>query len=143
MGWLFVMHELSKKTTCVETMLSNLPSGLPALYSRMLLQVESSRRPIISKIIRWVTIAIRPLKLQELVAAISIQSTESLSSNQIMLDYILLSGHNLKIHEQHVNLVHESARDYLLQEKFDSDPILEQFRTKAEKSTFRTSRDMS
>ena len=42
----FVMIELSQKRTCTEVLetLSNLPSGLPAMYNRMLLQIERKRR---------------------------------------------------------------------------------------------------
>ena len=71
------MNELSEKKTCTEVLetLCALPSGLPALYSRMLLQIESSRRRTSSVILRWVTMAIRPLTLQELAAVIGIQSS--------------------------------------------------------------------
>ncbi|KAH8747739.1 ankyrin repeat-containing domain protein [Diaporthe sp. PMI_573] len=129
----FVMIELSMKKTCTEIMkaLDSLPRGLPAIYSRMLPQTESSERLIISEILRWVTMAVRPLTLQELMAAIPIPSTQSISSNQAIRDYITLCGPILKIHDQHVNLVHQSTRDYLLREDPDKDPILEEFRIKA------------
>jgi hypothetical protein len=40
------MHELSQKETCSEIWeaLDDLPSGLPAMYSRMLLHIPAERR---------------------------------------------------------------------------------------------------
>jgi hypothetical protein len=61
----FVMNELSQKKTCTEVLetLGALPNGLPAIYSRILLQIGSNRRRTSSLILRWVTMAIRPLTL--------------------------------------------------------------------------------
>lgn len=60
-----VMIELSRKGTGIEVLdvLRTIPKGLPALYSRGLLRIESSRRLTSSVILRWVTMAVRPLTL--------------------------------------------------------------------------------
>ncbi|EHK16697.1 uncharacterized protein TRIVIDRAFT_210785 [Trichoderma virens Gv29-8] len=132
----FVMEELSKKRTCTEIMeaLDGIPRGLHAIYGRMLMQIEASRRPIIIDILRWVTLAVRPLTLHELMAVIHIPSTGKTSNDQAILDYITLCGHILTVHNQQVSLIHQSARDYLLQKSADGDPILEEFQITAEET---------
>src|SRR6266480_733006 len=132
----FTMNELSQKKTCTEVLetLRTVPKGLPAIYSRMLLQIESSRRPTSSLILRWVTMAIRPLKLEELAAAIGIQPSALISTEQAIRDQVALCGPFLKLHEQEVGLVHQSARDYLLRKEPDSNAILEEFRIKPEEA---------
>jgi ankyrin repeat protein len=132
----FVMNELSQKKTCTEVLetLRTLPRGLPAIYSRMLLQIESSRRRISSLILRWVTMAIRPLTLQELAAVLGIQSSAFITTEQAVRDQIAFCGPLLKVHEHEVALVHQSARDYLLREEPAGNPVLEEFRIKPEEA---------
>ena len=130
----FVVNELSQKKTCTEVLetLRTLPRGLPAIYSRMLLQIESSRRRISSLILRWVTMAVRPLTLQELAAVIGIQSSAFITTEQAVRDQIAFCGPLLKVREHEVTLVHQSARDYLLREEPARNPVLEEFRIKPE-----------
>ncbi|XP_014560345.1 hypothetical protein COCVIDRAFT_34576 [Bipolaris victoriae FI3] len=73
----FAIHELSQKRTCSEVLraLRGLPRGLPAIYGHMLLRIPEEQREISRKILRWVTLAIHPLSLQELAAAVGIQSS--------------------------------------------------------------------
>ncbi|EAL85341.1 ankyrin repeat domain-containing protein [Aspergillus fumigatus Af293] len=132
----FIMKELSRKRTCTEVLetLGSLPSGLPALYSRMLLQIESKHRAISSVILRWVTMAARPLTLQELAAVVGIRSSNLITAQQAIRDRITLCGLFLKIQGQEVVLVHQSARDYLLRKEPDSDIVLEYFRIKSEEA---------
>ncbi|KAJ4860427.1 ankyrin repeats (3 copies) domain-containing protein [Trichoderma breve] len=130
----FVMVELSKKRTCthiIET-LEEIPLGLHGIYSRMLTQIEASRQSVIFDILQWVTNSVRPLTLSELGEAIHLPPTTKISKDQAILDYVTLCGHILTIHDQQVSLVHQSARDYLLQKDADSDPILKEFQIKAE-----------
>ncbi|OOQ87346.1 hypothetical protein PEBR_17108 [Penicillium brasilianum] len=131
----FVMGELSKKNTCeeIKQTLSSFPPGLNAIYNRMLRQIESSRHGTVSKILRWVTMALRPLTLQELTAVI-FSSTTHIGSDQAIRDHITLCGPILEIHNQQVRLVHQSAKDYLLSEKPDDDPIQEKFRIRVEEA---------
>lgn len=127
------MNELYQKKTCTEVVetLKHLPSGLPAIYSRMLLQIESGHRRTSSIILRWVTMAFRPLTLQELGAAIGTRSPYDLITiEQAIRDEIALCGPLIKIQEQGVGLVHQSARDYLLRKEPESNLDLEEFRIK-------------
>ena len=133
----FAMHELLQKRTCSEVLqaLDDLPPGLPAIYSRMLLQIPADRRQNSALILKWVTLAMRPLQLQELAAAVGVLPTSPLiSAEQAIRDAVALVGPFVKIQEQAVHLVHQSARDYLLREECDSNAILEDFRIKPEKA---------
>ena len=132
----FVMNELSEKRTCTEVLetIHSLPKGLPAIYSRMLLQIKSSQRRTSSVILRWVTMAIRPLRLRELAAAIGIQSSILITTEQAVRDQVVLCGLFLKVQEQEVYLVHQSARDYLLRKEPDNNAVLEEFRINAEEA---------
>jgi ankyrin repeat protein len=122
----FAMHELLQKETCSEILevLRDLPSGLPAIYSRMLLQIPVKRRAVSRAILHWVTLALRPLELQELAAAIGLQALPLITVEQATRDAIALCGPLLKIRDQKVGFVHKSARDYLLKKNHGSDPAL-------------------
>ncbi|KAH8714814.1 hypothetical protein GQ44DRAFT_582173, partial [Phaeosphaeriaceae sp. PMI808] len=127
----FAMHELSQKETCSEVLeaLDALPSGLPAIYSCMLLRIPVKRREISRVILRWVTMAMRPLQLQELASAVGIQRSSLLITEEhAMRDAIALCGPILKIQEQQVSLVHQSARDYLMCKEHSSNAVVEAFR---------------
>jgi NACHT domain len=66
-----VANELRKdKATETERALNLFPSGLEELYARMLLQIDVDRRETAANILCWVVMAVRPLTLSELSAAI-------------------------------------------------------------------------
>jgi len=129
------MHELLQKQTCTAILgaLEDLPSGLPAIYSRMLLQVLAERRRTSSAILRWVTLTLRPLELQELAAAVGIhRSSLLITPEQAIRDEITFCGPFLKIQERKVSLAHQSARDYLLRNERDNDAVFEVFQLELE-----------
>jgi ankyrin repeat protein len=133
----FAMHELSQKQTPSEILeaLEELPSGLPAIYGRMLQRISPKQQERSLAILRWTTLAARPLHLQELAAAIDLQTSSSLVSiEQATRDAIAICGPLLRIREQEVSLVHQSARDYLLRKECDEDAALEAFRLETEHS---------
>ncbi|KAL7955741.1 ankyrin repeat-containing domain protein [Trichoderma compactum] len=134
----FVMKELLDMSTRMEVMdaLNALPQGLPAMYGRMLRQIKSSQRHIISTILRCVTMARRPMTLEELKTAVALLCNTPIDSTQAILDRIVSCGPILQTSDEQVrcSLVHQSARDYLLREEEDEDPILEQFRIKAKEA---------
>jgi hypothetical protein len=78
--------------------------------------------------------AIRPLTLQELAAAIGNQSSAFITIEQAVRDQIALCGSFLKVHGHEVALVHQSARDCLLREEPAGNPVLEEFRIKPEEA---------
>lgn len=129
----FTMHELLQKRTCTELLetLTDLPRGLPAMYERMLHRIPAAKRGQVSLALQWVTLAFRPLGLEELAVAINLNTSNPLISlEQAARDTIALCGPLLVIENGQVSLVHQSARDYLLRVQEDSDPALETFRTK-------------
>ena len=140
----YVMHELSQKQTCSEiwAALQDLPSGLPAIYSRMLLRIPAERREMSRAILRWVTMAARPLQLQELAAATDVRpSSPLLTVDQATRDAVALCGPLLRVQEREVSLVHQSARDYLLRTERDNDAVLEAFRLNLESAHLELARN--
>jgi hypothetical protein len=124
----FAMYELSQKQTCTEIdkALEDMPRGLPAIYTRMLLRIPARKKETSRAILLWVATAARPLNLQELDAATGVRSPSSrITEEQAMRDAIACCGPLLKLQEQEVNLIHQSARDYLLRGKSDSNGMPE------------------
>jgi hypothetical protein len=133
----FAMYELLQKPTCSEILevLDDLPTGLPAIYDRMLLQIPARHRELSQAILRWVTFAVRPLELEELAAAVGLQSRHpQLNTVEVARDAVARCGPLLKIQDQVVSLVHQSMRDYLLREERHIDTVLDAFRLQAEPS---------
>jgi ankyrin repeat protein len=135
----FAMYELMQKKTWTEVFdaLKTLPSGLPAIYSRMLHQIPAKHRKTGSRILQWVTMAPRPLKLLEIATAIGLEpSSSSISLEHAMMDEITLCGSFLKVQDSEVTLIHQSVRDYLLNEKQHNNQVLEAFRIKPNEAHF-------
>jgi ankyrin repeat protein len=133
----FAMYELLQKETCSEVLevLEDLPTGLPAIYNRMLLQIPARHKQVSQAILRWVTFAIRPLDLEKLAAAIGLQPRHPhLTTEQVARDAVTRCGPLLKTHGQDVSLVHQSVRDYLLREEHESNAVLDAFRLQPEPS---------
>ncbi|GAW19636.1 hypothetical protein ANO14919_091250 [Xylariales sp. No.14919] len=112
----FVMDELSRKRTCTEIQhtLESVPKGLHAIFDRMLLQIKSSQTRKTRLVLRWVMFAVRPLTLAELGAATGIQPSPLISVEHAARDEVALCGPFLKINEDKITFVHQSAKEYLL-----------------------------
>jgi hypothetical protein len=114
----FVIGELRKKTRAeVEDTLNRLHPGLEGMYERMLLQIHKDRRDIAASILRWVTMAVRPLTLTELGEATGIRPPTNLSIDEAVRDYVNYCGYLLTVTGSEVGLVHQSAKDYLQRDK--------------------------
>jgi ankyrin repeat protein len=132
-----VASELRKYTSSeVGNVLELFPSGLEGLYARMLLQISEHRRETAAKILRWVVMAVRPLSLLELSAAVgtTAKSSISLSCEEVMREQATFCGYFLTVKEDEVTLIHQSAKDYLLRKTPDSNPELEFFRIRENKA---------
>ncbi|KAJ9655450.1 hypothetical protein H2201_008802 [Coniosporium apollinis] len=134
-----VAKELEKYTRDeVEGALNHFPPGLDELYARMLQQISPDRRETAGKILRWVVIAVRPLTLSELSAAIgtTAEASSGLSCEEVTSEQVRNCGHLLTITDtptgQEVGVVHQSVKDYLLRETRDPIAELEFFRIKKE-----------
>ena len=120
--------------------LNEFPPGLNEVYSRILLGIEENhRREAVAKILRWTVMAVRPLTLAELSVAIDTSvgpsidpSIPDFSPTEIAKDRISWCGNLLTITGDQVDLIHQSAKDYLLRKDVDSNPILDFFRVKEE-----------
>ncbi|PVH74235.1 hypothetical protein DL98DRAFT_658902 [Cadophora sp. DSE1049] len=123
-----------RKPTEVEKALDLFPPGLDELYARMLFQIDINRRETAAKLLRWVVMAVRPLSLSELRAAIepAVQHPTILSPDEVIKDQVSFCGYFLTIKEEEVGLIHQSAKDYLLRETPNVNPELEVFRVKKE-----------
>jgi ankyrin repeat protein len=153
----FAMHELRKKRTSTEVLaaLEDLPSGLENIYGAMLLQIPFDQRELSSKLLLWVTLALRPLSLIGLAAAADVRSSSTLITlEQAIRDAVELcapllqikkekvdpvwdqrSGSFMKVLDiERVHLIHASARDYLVRKVSDKNPTLEQFRINEEEA---------
>jgi ankyrin repeat protein len=138
----FVTNELLQKDTCTEVVETRegLPKGLPGIYGRMLLQIKEDQRNTAVSILRWVVMALRPLTLAELAVAINARPASNLSTGQAIQDYVKSCGAFIKITKGRVDLVHQSARDYLIRQEPDNDLILEAFRIKQEEANLELAR---
>jgi len=122
------------KVTEIKSILDQFPSGLDNLYARILLQIDINRRALAVKILLWVVIATRPLTLTELDTAVGINTefADGFGLAQVTRNQVLYCGSFLSIETDEVNLIHQSAKDYLLRKTPDSNLELEVFRVKEE-----------
>ncbi|KAI0382245.1 ankyrin repeat-containing domain protein [Hypomontagnella monticulosa] len=128
----FIVHDLMAKTASeVEESLHSLPTGLDGVYARILRQVKPQHLDKVRLLLHWVTMSYRPLTLAELGAAIGLESSETMSGTNSIRDHIGFCGHFLSVVGEKVNLVHQSAKDYLLRSQADPNQQLELFRVKA------------
>ena len=114
----FAMRELRLKTCAeAEQILEGLPSGLDAMYGRMLLRILPRRRQSLIQILKWVVTAFRPLTLMELCDALCVDHFRFDSRGEAVLDHISQFGYILVTKDNTVNLVHQSVKDYLLRKE--------------------------
>ena len=135
--WIGIVAQALRKhkATEVEKALDLFPSGLDEVYVRILLQIDSGRREVAARILRWVVMAVRPLTLSELSIAIETTVEPSIVAfdhDERIRDQVSYCGSFLMIKEDEVGLVHQSAKEYLLRKTWDSNPDLEVFRVKEE-----------
>ena len=94
--------------------LKELPPGLPPLYERMLKQIQSKKEQVThlcTQILRSVTVAYRPLRLQELITIAHLPEQQC-KDIQSMTDLVKLCGSFLTIRDGIIYFVHQSVKDY-------------------------------
>ena len=96
--------------------LERLPPGLDDLYARILLGIKVGHRKIAARILRWVIMAVRPLTLSELSVIIepTIKPPTGFTWENVTKRQVSYCGCFLTIKKYKVNLIHQSAKDYLL-----------------------------
>ncbi|KAH8153172.1 uncharacterized protein LAJ45_02759 [Morchella importuna] len=120
-----VMKELRKDVTsgAIKARLKTLPRDLNGIYQRLLNEIPEASHQHAKQILIWVTFAKQPLNIKGLATALSFASDLRQSVNefeQTLKDFIRV--YSSLVHEQNgvINLVHQSAKDFMLQE-FDRD----------------------
>ncbi|KAH8808657.1 ankyrin repeat-containing domain protein [Xylogone sp. PMI_703] len=114
----FVIQDLEiKEPSDVEQCLEDLPKGLDGIYERMLVQIPPDQRSICREILLWIVFAEEPLSIEELVEAVGVKGTDSLTASDVIEDKLKFCGHFTTVHEGVVTLVHQSAKDFLSRRK--------------------------
>ncbi|UZP43096.1 hypothetical protein NXS19_010912 [Fusarium pseudograminearum] len=111
----FVVQELTRKRTClqIQDAMEDLPKGLYPIFTRMLLAIDSKYHEISAEIFKWVAFAERPLTLDELaVANVDIQDEVNA---KLIADRVAICRPFLRVHQEKVFFVHQSAKEYLSQ----------------------------
>ncbi|KFY24409.1 hypothetical protein V493_05248 [Pseudogymnoascus sp. VKM F-4281 (FW-2241)] len=132
--WVGIVADLLRgcESTEVEQALERFPPGLEEVCARMLRQIPNDRQLRAAEILRWVILAVRPLTLSELSAAVNPPPSIVHSRDEVMRGMVKYCGYFLNIQEDKVGIFHQSAKDYLLRTTPDSNPTLELFRIKKE-----------
>jgi hypothetical protein len=117
----YAMNELLAKETSLEVQeaIDDLPTELPELYGRMLRKIASNRWGVITTILNWIIVAIRPLTLGELSAAVTWQIPGNMERSQYVMDHITICEPFISVQDGVVLFVHQSAKEYLLRRSKD------------------------
>jgi ankyrin repeat protein len=120
-----IIDDLERTPICnIERRLQELPNTLHRLYEKILARVDLGAVERVKHILTWVVTAFRPLTVQELAIACELQQLHGLGHINIedLVNYIKgdigLCGPLLTIRTGYVNLVHQSAKDFLLQAQY-------------------------
>jgi hypothetical protein len=125
--WVALMiKDLKSKVSVYEIQdaLQALPEGLDKMYERILRRLHTSLKPspkeLCLRVLRWIVIATRPLKIQELEEALKLEytgATRLFGFDKALLyterDIELACGSLLTVRSGTVQLIHLSARDFL------------------------------
>jgi ankyrin repeat protein len=126
----YAMVELFTKRTSIEVeeVVNDLPAELPALYRRMIQRIPPNKLEMVTKLLHWVTLAVRPLEFAELADAVADDLPEHMTKQQVLRDSIKLCEPLITVQDGRVLLVHQSARDYLLRQEEDVHKFAESVR---------------
>ncbi|KIJ37220.1 hypothetical protein M422DRAFT_260384 [Sphaerobolus stellatus SS14] len=128
------IHELKKclRPINIRKALSRLPPSLEETYKRILLQISEESRVLLARLLIWVTFSPKPIRIEALAEAIIFE----LDSHENEIDpdsrfpdpedILELGGASLLVANEarKVTLTHYSVKEYLLSERFQSDPEL-------------------
>ncbi|KAK6333780.1 hypothetical protein TWF730_003963 [Orbilia blumenaviensis] len=98
--------------------LKGIPSGLNAIYSRMvqILQIENENDnpELFSLVLATVTVALRPLARDELITLIN--DSNNVEELEEVLDKLIRCGAFLSLQDDHIYFIHQSAKEFLEQQ---------------------------
>ncbi|EXJ61753.1 hypothetical protein A1O7_02183 [Cladophialophora yegresii CBS 114405] len=134
--WISFAVGILRKVTISETeaCLNSLPAGLHDIYGRLLRGVSKSNSDLVAAMLRWATLSVRPLKLEELGTALARPSFATLKPAEVIKDGLQLCSGLLLLDDDMVTLVHQSFKDYLLRPEPDADSVLECYRIKPDEA---------
>ncbi|KAF3034267.1 hypothetical protein E8E11_001607 [Didymella keratinophila] len=114
--------------------LQALPPGLDPLYERMMAQIEAQDASTVGyckNVLRIITVAFRPLQLEELAVATGL-SRDPFGDVQAVADLVSRCGSFLTVRESVVSFIHLSGKDYFTvgngRQVFDGPVAVEQRR---------------
>ena len=107
----FVADELKGRSwRKISDILHGVPKGLGGIYRRLLHRIQDKDKLL--PILQWVVLASRPLTVHELAMVVELQDSDIPMSVEVVKDRLAACGLMVKIDDNVVNLVHESARDF-------------------------------
>jgi ankyrin repeat domain-containing protein 50 len=111
----------------IELLLNSIPSGLTGIYNKILESIDSRRYQDANMALKWIVLAAQPMKVDELSLALALGSTrreiKDMANFQFLnveLELLKILGPLVKIVNDEVYLVHNSAKDFLLGCAFES-----------------------
>ncbi|KAL4766966.1 hypothetical protein BDW60DRAFT_170629 [Aspergillus nidulans var. acristatus] len=107
-----------RRLAAMVKLLEGIPQGLTPLYDRMIQQIqyfEDSNRELCILVLSIVTLGYRPLYLQELCLLSGLKRQQYGSDN--LENIVGMCGSFLTIRDNQVYLIHQSAKDYLSDDK--------------------------
>ncbi|KAI0378271.1 hypothetical protein F5Y04DRAFT_152464 [Hypomontagnella monticulosa] len=119
-----VLQELENAWTseAMDAVLNEVPTDLQDMYRRMLQLMEKDKRKVklATSILTWVVLACRPLTVAELRVAVKLDINETLQNMSkaipSLCQQLVFIDNADKVH-----VLHETAREFLLNETFDSE----------------------
>lgn len=118
------LHDIESRSTPfgIQTALNNIPQSLADIYKQGYLKTSPSSSYWTLKAIYWIAHSLRPLKVEELATALAIEYNDGAFAiiegdrpRRLAEDLKRTFGSFLTLNNDEVSLVHESARDFLLQ----------------------------
>ncbi|KAJ8066163.1 hypothetical protein OCU04_005253 [Sclerotinia nivalis] len=119
-----VTQELSEIYTeeDIETVLLEIPADMNEFYSKILGNLSKDRRgaKLAKTIFTWIVCSCRPLTVTEMQCALKLDSKSTV--NNLRRDISSICGQLVFVDQQsHIYLIHQSAKDFLLQEDLCSE----------------------
>lgn len=113
--WVDVATQKLKKSTSgdIHQQLEQLPSSLDEILIRSLINIPPGWVTSVQALLKWVLLALRPLTLEEIRAAIGLSLDAEITYRQLETT-ISLCGGILSTHQQEVVLAHQSIRAFFL-----------------------------
>jgi hypothetical protein len=113
------LADISEWGLDAEAMSRIFPQGLDSIYNRMLDQICSSRHAKLCKSILAVVMAVRrPITLDELTSFVDMP-LRSAGNYKVLQEIIGHCGSFLNLRERTISVVHQSAKDFLVQKAYD------------------------